>query len=168
MPGLIHANHVSLPPIKPKGQALRPKRTDLLFAVLLTILGAAVLAIAVLAAMVEKRNATIRGLQEKISSSSASHPLSYYSTHGGNLPVVATSRKSLGSGYILSLRNESTDNLHLVLTLDNPESSRHRTVNVVLDSQQTAEFGHFEDWKLSAGDTVEISNQGFNPVTMRL
>jgi len=140
----------------------------MLFAVLLTILGAAVIAIAILAAMVEKRNETIRGLQEKVVRDSASHPLSYYSSRGEILPVIATSRKSLGSGYILSIRNECSEELHLALAMDNAESRRRKTVDIVLDAQHTAEFGHFDDWKLSAGDTVEISHLGFTPVTMRL
>jgi hypothetical protein len=140
----------------------------MLVAVLFTFLGAAVFVIAILVATIQKRNETIRGLREKIDGSAASHSLHYYSSHGGNLPIVATSRKSMGSGFILTIRNESTEDITLVVALENSGASRKKIVNITLDAQHTAEFGHFDDWKLSDGDVVAISREGFNPVTMRL
>ncbi|MGA2016807.1 MAG: hypothetical protein ABSH26_07600 [Opitutaceae bacterium] len=159
---------MAIPPITPKGQPRAHKRTDLLLAVLLTLLGAAVFAIAILAATIEKRNETIRQLREKTDGSVGAHSLFYFSTHGGNLPIIATSRRSLsGSGFVLTLRNESTEELTLAIALDNPASRRQKLVNVTLGPEQTAEFGHFDEWKLAAGDVVAVSHEGFNPVTMR-
>jgi|GEM_PF-5591415 len=168
-PGQSHpADRVAISPIVPKGQPRAHKRTDLLLAVLLTLLGAALFTIAILAATIEKRNETIRALRGKADSAAEAHSLNYFSTHGGNLPVVATSRRSLsGSSFVLTIRNQSTEELPLALSLDNPATKRQKFVNVVLGPQQTAEFGHFDEWKLSAGDVVGISHEGFNSVTMR-
>jgi hypothetical protein len=140
----------------------------MLLAVLLTLLGAAVLVIAILAATIERRNETIRSLTAQAEGRVEAHSLYYYSVHGGNLPIIATSRRSLsGSGFVLTLRNESTEELPLALALENPASKRQKFANVVLAPEQTAEFGHFDDWKLSAGDVVGISHEGFSTVTMR-
>ena len=159
---------MSLPPIKAKGQPGVHRRTDLLVAVLFTFLGAAVFVIAILIATIQKRNETIRGLREKIEGSTASHSLHYYASHGGNLPIIATSRKSMGSGYILTIKNESDEDVTLVIGLEHPGATRRKTVDITLSAQHTAEYGHFDDWKLSDGDVVEISREGFNSVTMRL
>jgi hypothetical protein len=140
----------------------------MLVAVLFTLLGAAVFAIAILAATIQKRNETIKELRDKLQGSTASHSLRYYSSHGGNLPIIATSRKSMGTGFILTIRNESTESLTLGLSLENPAANRRKAVTITLEAQHTAEFGHFDDWKLSDGDVVEISREGFNSITMRL
>ena len=155
-------------PVISKGRPRLHKKSDTLLAVLITMLGAAVIVIAILAATIQKQNEAIRGLQEKIAGMSAGHPLLYYADHGGNLPIVAASRKSgMTSGYVLTLGNECTESLPLVIGLANPGSDRKKTLNIVLDPRQTAEFMHFEDWRLSEGDSVEISHEGFNSVTMR-
>jgi hypothetical protein len=160
---------VAISPIVPKGQPGAHKRTDLLLAVLLTLLGGAVFAIAILMATIERRNETIRSLRERTESSAEAHSLYYFSTHGGNLPIIATSRRSLsGSGYVLTIRNQSTEELPIAVALENPAARRQKFANVVLGPQQVAEFAHFDEWKLSAGDVVVISHEGFNPVTMRL
>jgi|CZKI01.1.fsa_nt_gi hypothetical protein len=140
----------------------------MLVAMLFTFLGAAVFVIAILAAMIQRQNETIRGLREKMGASTASHSLHYYSSHGGSLPVIATSRKSMGSGFILTLKNESSEDVILAVALANPGANRRKTVSVTVEAQHTAEFGHFDEWKLTDGDTVVISLEGFNSVTMRL
>jgi hypothetical protein len=141
----------------------------MLLAVMITALGGGLIAIAILAAMIQKQNETIRGLREQIDGMSASHPLRYYANHGGNLPVVATSRKAqmVAGGYVLSIGNLCTEDLSLVVYLENTESGRHKSVNIEIEARHTAEFSHFEDWRLSAGDIVEISHEGLNSVTMR-
>ncbi len=155
-------------PVISKGRSRAHKRTDPLIAGLITALGAAVIAIALLAATIQKRDETITGLREKVTGMSGSHPIQFYADHGGNLPIVATSRRALTeSGFTLTIRNESTEDLSLILALDNRESNRHKAVSIVLDPEHTAEFNHFEDWRLSAGDAVEISHEGFNSMTMR-
>jgi hypothetical protein len=155
-------------PVISKGRPRVHKRTDLLLAVLLTALGASVIIIAVLAATIQKRNESIAGLREKIEGMSAVHPLRYYASHGGNLPIIATSRKALmTSSYVLAIGNQCGESLPLVLTLEDGADDRHKTVTIDVDPRQTAEFSHFDDWKLSEGDIVEISHDGFNSVRMR-
>ncbi|HMD61751.1 MAG TPA: hypothetical protein VKG78_09975 [Opitutaceae bacterium] len=140
----------------------------MLLAVLTTLLGAAVIAIAILASVIQNRDETIRGLREKGEGATATHPLYYFAARGGILPIVASSRKSLmGPGYVLTIRNECTESIPLVLALSNPQGGRHKSVNIVVEAMQTAEFGHFDNWKLSGGDAVEISHEGFSSVTMR-
>lgn len=140
----------------------------MLIAVLITAIGAAVIAIALLGATIQKRDETIKGLREQIEGMSATHPLQYYADHGGNLPIVTASRKALSAtGYVLSIRNNCTENLSLVLELDNRDANRHKALSIVLDPDQTVEFSHFDEWRLSAGDVIEISHEGFNSVLMR-
>lgn len=135
---------------------------------LLTGLGAAVIVIAVLASTIQKRNETILGLRDQIEGMSAVHPLRYYANRGGNLPIIATSRKALmTSSYVLAIGNQCGESLPLVLTLEDVAADRRKTVNIEVDARQTAEFSHFDDWKLSEGDSVEISHEGFNSVRMR-
>jgi|HubBroStandDraft_6_1064221.scaffolds.fasta_scaffold1648842_1 hypothetical protein len=143
-------------------------RPDTLIAVLLTLLGAAVIAVAILASVIQKKNETIDALREKVVGMSASHPLAYFASHGGNLPLATAVRRSpVSSGYILLLTNESTESLPLVVGLRNA-SGAVKTAHVVIDAEQTGEFSHFDDWRLASGDTAEISHEGFNSVTMRL
>jgi len=141
----------------------------MLFAVLVTALGASVIAIAILAASLQKQGETVKALREQIDGMSASHPLIYYANHGGNLPVVATSRRSqvVAGGFVLSIGNLCTEDLPLVVDLENPDSGHRKSVHIAIDARHTAEFSHFEDWRLSAGDIVELSHDGFNSVTMR-
>lgn len=160
---------MAIPPTVAKAQPRAHKRTDLLLAVLVTLLGAAVFVIAIMAATIQKRDETIRSLQGKISGNTAApRPLFYYATHGNNLPIITTSRRSLsGTGYLLTIRNECTEELPVALSLENPSGARRKTVNIVLDPLHTAEFAHFDEWKLSTGDIVVITHEGFNSVTMR-
>ena len=74
----------------------------------------------------------------------------------------------MGSGFILTLKNESSEDVILAVALANPGANRRKTVSVTVEAQHTAEFGHFDEWKLTDGDTVVISLEGFNSVTMRL
>ena len=145
------------------------KKSDTLVAALFTLLGAAVIAIAILASLVQKRNETIADLREKIVGMNASHPLSYFASHGGNLPVATAVKKSaLTSGYFLAITNKSSESLSLVIDLQNTKSGQRKTVTVAIEGMQTAEFGHFDDWHLADGDVVEMSHEGFNSITMRL
>lgn len=157
-------------PVIARGQPRGHKRTDLLVAVLVTLLGAAVLAIAMLAATIQKRDETIKELRAKSQGSAGggSRPLIFYASHGGNLPIVTASRRSLsGTGFVLTIRSECTEELPLVLALENQAGNRRKTANIVAEPLQTTEFSHFDDWKLSAGDVVQISHEGFNSVSMR-
>ena len=159
---------MAISPIIAKGQPRAHKRTDLLVAVLLTFLGGAVLVIAFLASVIEKRDQTIKALTARTQGEAAAHSLDFYESHGGNLPVVATSRRALsGSGFVLSIRNLCTEELPLVVSLETPGTGRRKTSSVSIEPEHTAEFGHFDEWKLSAGDVVELSHEGFSPVTMR-
>jgi hypothetical protein len=140
----------------------------MLLAVLLTAIGAGVITIAILASIVQKQGETIKGLRAQIDGIIATHPLRYYASHGGNIPIVTSSRRSqMGSGYVLTIGNQCTDSLPLVVALENPEANRRKTVNIALEPGGNSEFSHFDDWKLSKGDIVEISHEGFNSVTMR-
>lgn len=140
----------------------------MLIAVLITAIGAGVIGLALLEATIQKRDETIKGLREQIEGMTATHSIRYYADHGGNLPIVAASRKALSaSGYVLSIRNQCTENLSLVIELDNRDTNRHKAMSIVLDPDQTVEFSHFDAWRLSAGDVVEISHGGFNSVMMR-
>jgi hypothetical protein len=114
-------------PVISKGRP-RGKRSDILQAVLLTGLGAAVIAIAVLASSIQKQNETTRGLRQQIDGLTENHPLRYYANHGGNLPIVAASRRSaVATGYVLTIGNECTESLPLVINLENPASGRRKS-----------------------------------------
>lgn len=144
------------------------KKSDTLVAVLFTLLGVAVIVIAMLASAVQKRNDTIVSLKEKIAGMAAGHPLTYYQNRGGNLPLAAAIRRSAsGAGFVLVLTNESTEALPLSLDIVNAAGQK-KTAQMSLDPRQTTEFSHFDDWKLAAGDSLELSHEGFNSVMMRV
>jgi hypothetical protein len=144
------------------------EKSDTLVAALFTLLGVAVITIAVLASTVQKRDDTISSLKEKIAGMAAGHPLSYYQNRGGNLPMsTAVRRSASGTGFVLVLTNESTEELPLNLGLMK-SSGQKKTAQVTLDPRQTTEFSHFNDWKLADGDSLELSHEGFNSVMMRV
>jgi hypothetical protein len=156
-------------PVISQGRRGFRKKSDTLVAALFTLLGAAVIAIAILASIIQKRNATIDALREKITGMTASHPLSYFADRGGSLPVATTAKKSpLSSGYMLTIANKCSEMLPLVVDLQNTNSGAKKTVTVEIDGLQTAEFGSFDNWHLAEGDVIEISHEGFSPITMRL
>ena len=156
-------------PVISQGRRGLRKKSDTFLAALFTLLGAAVITIGILASIIQKRNETIAGLREKIVGMNASHPLSYFADRGGSLPVSTAVKKSqLTAGYMLAITNKSSETLSLVVGLQNTISGDKKTVSIEIDGQQTAEFGHFDDWHLSAGDVVEISHEGFNSISMRL
>jgi hypothetical protein len=156
---------LSSPVISPRGRRGGGK-SDTLVAVLFTLLGAAVIAIAVLASVLQKRNETIEALKEKVAGMGATHRLAYFANHGGNLPLATAVKKS-PSGYVLILTNESSEGFSLGLRLTNA-AGQTKATEITLEGRQTGEFSHFDEWKLTVGDSIEISHEGFNSVVMRV
>jgi septal ring factor EnvC (AmiA/AmiB activator) len=88
-----------------------------------------------------------------------------YAKKARQMPVsIGRRTASLGTGYVLQIRNTSGKPLSVKLSLSNPTFGKSKEYDLTIDPGMVKEIGHLEGWKGAEGDQIKLESAGYDSI----
>ena len=85
------------------------------------------------------------------------------------MPIEVNYRKALlASGLVAEFKNDSTRNLSVVATFENPTLHQPKSFRIDLNPGSTKEVGHLEGWNFSSGDLITLEHNDYKTEKVKL